>query len=389
MTGSSKQLSTRPVRISPVASSMESGNRGIPIEKLSVSAYTVPTDLPEADGTITWNKTTMVLVEVTAGSQTGLGYSYADTATATLIKDKLADIILGHNALDVTDRYYAMLHEIRNLGRPGIVSMAISAVDTALWDLKARLLGVPLVSLWSQVRAAVDIYGSGGFTSYTHDQLQKQLGGWADQGISRFKMKIGTNPDQDLERVKIARAAIGPDTALFVDANGAYSRKQALRFAEEFAGLGVSWFEEPVSSDDLEGLRLLRDRAPAGMDITAGEYGYDLWYFQRMLEAGAVDVLQADATRCGGFTGVMGAAKLVEARSMPLSTHCAPTLHVHSGCALEPVRHLEYFHDHVRIENMFFEGVPRPVKGALQPDLSRPGLGLEFKRQDAKKYEVI
>ncbi len=375
-------------KTAPAATLLKGSRWGIPIEKLDVSAYTVPTDLPEGDGTIKWNKTTLVLVEITAGNQTGLGYSYADTATATLIRDKLAGIVRGHDALGVPDRYYAMLHEIRNLGRPGVVSMAISAVDTALWDLKGKLLGLPLVSLWGQVREAVDIYGSGGFTTYTLEQLQKQLGGWADQGISRLKMKVGTNPQQDLERVQAAREAIGPGTELFVDANGAYSRKQALKFAEEFARLGVVWFEEPVSSDDLEGLRLLRDRGPAGMDIAAGEYGYDLWYFQHMLEAGAVDVLQADATRCGGFSGIMGAAKLVEARSMPLSAHCAPTLHVHVGCVLEPMRHLEYFHDHVRIENMFFEGVPQPIDGALRPNLSRPGLGLEFKRKDAEKYAV-
>lgn len=388
MAGITDTHTTRSAKEYLAANSMGSCSRGIQVENLKVSAFTVPTDLPEADGTIAWNKTTMVLVEIQAGSQTGLGYSYADTATATLVKDKLAGIVAGHDALNVTDRYYAMLHEIRNLGRPGIVSMAISAVDTALWDLKARLLDIPLVTLLGQVRDSVDIYGSGGFTTYTHDQLQKQLGGWAKQGIGRVKMKIGTNPAKDLERVKAAREAIGPATELFVDANGGYSRKQALKFAEEFASLGVCWFEEPVSSDDLEGLRLLRDRAPAGMDIAAGEYGYDLWYFQRMLEAGAVDVIQADATRCGGFSGIMGAAKLVEARSMALSAHCAPALHVHVGCALEPIRHLEYFHDHARIENMFFEGVPQPVDGALRPDLTRPGLGLEFKRADAQKYAV-
>ena len=89
-------------------------------------------------------------------------------------------------------------------------------------------------------------------------------------------MKIGRQPERDVERVRVARAAVGDQAKLFVDANGAYSRKEALAFAHAFAELGVSWFEEPVSSDDLEGLRLLRDRAPEGMDIAAGEYGYDL-----------------------------------------------------------------------------------------------------------------
>jgi L-alanine-DL-glutamate epimerase-like enolase superfamily enzyme len=173
---------------------------------------------------------------------------------------------------------------------------------------------------------------------------------------------------------------------LFVDANGAYSRKQALEQAQAFAESGVSWFEEPVPSDDLAGLRLLRDHAPAGMEITAGEYGYDLVYFRRMLEAGAVDVLQADATRCAGITGFARAAALCEAFGLPLSSHCAPSIHLHPCCAVAPVRHLEYFHDHVRIEGMLFDGVQSPVQGMLYPDLSRPGLGLELKRTDAERY---
>ncbi len=190
-------------------------------------------------------------------------------------------------------------------------------------------------------------------------------------------------------RVAQAREAIGQETELFVDANGAYSRKDALALAEIFAAeSGVTWFEEPVSSDDLEGLRLIRDRAPVGMDIAAGEYGYDLWYFRHMLEAGAVDVLQADATRCAGITGFLRVGALVESRSMQLSSHCGPSLHVHPCCAVNNFRHMEYFHDHVRIERMFFDGVLIPVHGELRPDLSRPGMGLEFKRNDAAKYAV-
>jgi L-alanine-DL-glutamate epimerase-like enolase superfamily enzyme len=201
-------------------------------------------------------------------------------------------------------------------------------------------------------------------------------------------MKIGTRPDEDLARVKAARDAIGPETELFVDANGAYSRKQALAFAEEFSSLGVKWFEEPVSSDDLEGLRLIRDRAPSSMNIAAGEYGYDLFYFQRMLGAGAVDVLMADATRCGGMTGFLAVDPLCQAHSLPLSGHCAPSIHVHPCCAAPTVRHIEYFHDHARIETMLFDGAIKPVNGILFPDLSRPGIGLELKRQDAEQYRV-
>jgi L-alanine-DL-glutamate epimerase-like enolase superfamily enzyme len=231
-------------------------------------------------------------------------------------------------------------------------------------------------------------YGSGGFTSYSNEQLRDQLSCWVRDGIRAVKMKIGTHPDDDLNRVAAAHDAIADHAELFVDANGAYDRKQALAFAAEFKKLGVTWFEEPVSSDDLEGLRLLRDRGPSGMDIAAGEYGYDAVYFRRMLEAGAVDVLQADCTRCGGVTGFMKAAEVCDAFGLPLSAHTAPSVHGHLCCAALRARHVEYFHDHVRIEQMFFDGALRAVHGDLRPDLARPGLGLDFKRSDAEKYLV-
>jgi L-alanine-DL-glutamate epimerase-like enolase superfamily enzyme len=327
-----------------------------------------------------------VLVRASAGNHTGLGYTYADTSTAKLIHDLLSEVVEGQDAMATTATWNAMVDRTRNLGRPGIVSMAISAVDAALWDLKARLLGLPLVSLLGAVRESVPIYGSGGFTSYSIDQLQKQLRGWVESCIPRVKMKIGRDARADVERVRAARRAIGSDTELYVDANGGHSRKQALAQAEKFSALNVTWFEEPVSSDDLPGLRLLRDRAPAAMEIAAGEYGYELGYFRRMLASGAVDVLQADATRCGGITGFLQVAALCEAFHVPLSAHTAPALHTHVCCSAIPVRHLEYFHDHVRIEQMFFDGIHPPVNGELRPDLSRSGMGIELKQADAARF---
>jgi L-alanine-DL-glutamate epimerase-like enolase superfamily enzyme len=326
--------------------------------------------------------------EAAAGGKTGLGYTYADAVTARLAAGHLAEVIKGFDVMAVPGAHAAMVASVRNLGRPGIASMAISAIDAALWYLKAKLFDLPLITLLGAVRHEAPVYGSGGFTSYSDKQLRDQLGGWVEQGIPRVKMKIGRHPEGDVRRVKLAREAIGPDAELFVDANGALSRKQALTFAKAFADLGVTWFEEPVSSDDLEGLRLLRDRAPAGMDITAGEYGYDPFYFRRMLDAGAVDVLQADETRCGGVTGYVAAGVLCQVRSMPLSAHCAPSLHAHPSCAMPAFRHLEFFHDHDRIEHMFFDGALLPVDGALRPDPARPGFGLEFKRKDAARYAL-
>src|SRR5690242_4138549 len=232
---------------------LESGNPRI--ARVRVSAFSIPTATPESDGTLEWQATVLVLIEIEAGGKTGIGFSYADTATGKLIHELLAGIVTGRDALATGDCWNAMVAAIRNLGRPGISSMAIAAVDNALWDLKARILDLPLVSLLGPVRTAVPIYGSGGFTSYSVPELQKQLSGWASSGIPRVKMKIGREPEKDVSRVRAARDAIGGDAELFVDANGAYSRKWALAMASSFAGLGVSWFEEPVPSDDLEGLR--------------------------------------------------------------------------------------------------------------------------------------
>jgi L-alanine-DL-glutamate epimerase-like enolase superfamily enzyme len=357
-----------------------------PIERLEVSAFSVPTDAPESDGTLEWDTTTIVIVHITAGDVTGLGYTYADVSAGVVIEQLLAGIVTGRDALDVEARYVEMIQSVRNVGRAGIAATAIAAVDIALWDTKARLLDLPLVSLLGAARSAVPVYGSGGFTSYTVGQLETQLRGWAGQGIRAVKMKVGRDPVADRERVRAARQAIGPGVELFVDANGAYNRKLALAQAEAFASHGVRWFEEPVSSDDLDGLRLMRDRAPAGMDIAAGEYGYDAQYFRRLTSA--VDVLQADATRCCGITGFLRVAAICDAYGLPLSAHTAPSVHAHPCCAASRVSNLEYFHDHVRIERLFFEGALVPVNGELRPDRSRPGLGIELRPQDVERYAV-
>ncbi|WP_448188765.1 enolase C-terminal domain-like protein [Azospirillum sp. sgz301742] len=358
------------------------------IEGIGVEAFTIPTDQPEADGTMDWDHTTLIAVTAKAGGRTGLGYGYADTATARLIADALAARVRGIDAFDTNRAWIVMTEAVRNLGRPGIAAMAISAVDVALWDLKGKLLDRPVADLLGRARDGTPAYGSGGFTSYSDGTLVEQLAAWARDGLPAVKMKIGRDAARDVRRVELVRTAIGPGTDLYVDANGAYDRKLALAQAERFAGQGVAWFEEPVSSDDLEGLRLLRDRSPGGMMIAAGEYGYTPFYFRRMLEAGAVDVLQADGTRCGGVTGFLAAAALAEAFAVPLSAHTAPTLHAQIGCACRTLKNIEYFHDHARIEAMLFDGAVRPVNGELTPDRTRPGLGIALKRADAERFRT-
>lgn len=372
----------------PPASASGEGSMGSAptIDRVRVDTFTIPTDSPESDGTIEWNSTTMVLVEVSAGGKTGLGYTYSHAAAGELIESNLAKCLYGKDAFDIPALWSEMVRDVRNIGQHGLAACAISALDNSLWDLKARLLELPLVKLLGAAHESVIAYGSGGFTSYSIEQLQKQLGGWAAQGLQRVKMKVGRDAKADPERVRAARKAIGDSVQLYVDANGGYTRKQALEMAEVFAEQNVTWFEEPVVAQDLEGLRLMRDRAPAGMAIAAGEYGYDAVYFRRMVEAGAVDILQADATRCLGISGFLQAAAICEAHCLPLSAHTAPTIHAHACCAVAPAYDVEYFHDHARIEQMLFDGAAVPKHGRLFPNLDRPGFGIELKRKDAERF---
>ena len=355
------------------------------IERLDVHACTIPTDEPESDGTLEWDSTTIVLVEAHAGGETGLGYTYCDAAAAQVVGSQLADAVRGADPMDVRAAWLAMGRAVRNAGRPGIAFCAVSAVDQALWDLKARLLGVPLVALLGAAHESVPIYGSGGFCSYSDERLQEQLGDWAAAGIPRVKMKIGREPEHDPARLDAAREAIGDDVELFVDANGAFQPKQALAWAERYAlEWSVTWFEEPVSSADLEGLRLVREHGPAGLEIAAGEYAYVPADFRNLV--GCVDCLQADVTRCGGITGLLSAAGLANAHGLDVSAHCAPAISAHAFCAVERRRHLEYFHDHVRVERLLLDGVPEPEAGVLRPDRSRPGNGLELKRTEVERW---
>jgi len=362
---------------------------GPTVREITTAVYVIPTDAPESDGTLTWDATTMVLARVTAGAEQGIGWTYAAAAAQNVITDMLAEVVTGRSALDVPGAAEAMTRAVRNVGRPGIAATAISAVDIALWDLKARLLGCPLTGLLGQAHDSVPVYGSGGFTSYDDGQTREQLSGWVEKDrIPRVKIKIGESwgarEHRDLERVALAREVIGPDTELYVDANGGYTTGQAVRVADRIEECRVSWFEEPVSSQDLAGLAAVRRQVLP--DVAAGEYSWSLADSARLIAAGAVDCLQLDVTRCGGVTEFLRGSALAAAHNLQVSGHCAPNLHARVGAAVPNLRHVEYFHDHQRIEGMLFDGALDPDGGTLTPDPGRPGLGLTLREPDADRY---
>jgi L-alanine-DL-glutamate epimerase-like enolase superfamily enzyme len=360
------------------------------IDRVEADVFTIPTDAPEGDGTYAWESTTMTVVRVFAAGQVGTGWTYGPAECGSIVHSTLGSVVVGRDPMDVAGTWELMVRAVRNSGRQGAIGYAISAVDAALWDLKARLLGVSLQALLGAQRQAVPVYASGGFTTYDDRQLEEQLSGWMDAGATAVKIKIGeswgTKPERDLARMTQARRLIGPDVALFVDANGGYTAKQAIGVMRDADDLDVRWFEEPVSSDHLS--ELAQVRAAVRAEVAAGEYGYDIFSLRRLCESGAVDVLQADVTRCGGITDWLRVAAVAASFGLQLSGHCAPNLHVHVAAAIPNIRHLEWFHDHDRIERKFFDGALVPRDGVVTLRSSALGNGLTLRESEAEQFLV-
>lgn len=346
------------------------------IDGVEVAAYTVDTPEPEADGTLTWDATTAVVVHAHAGRSTGLGWTYSSPAAVAVITEELAGVVTGRDPFDIPGAWEAMHRHCRNVGTRGLVMQALSAVDVALWDLKARLLDQPLALLLGQARPAVPIYGSGGFTTLDDTQLGEQVATWQEAGCAAMKIKIGqnwgANLARDISRVCRLRELAGDDVDLMVDANGGYSVAQARRAGAAFDDLGVVWFEEPVSSDDIDGLRVVRDAVRC--DVAAGEYVSDRYDARRL--APVVDCLQLDATRCGGYTGWLAGAAIAASHNLQVSAHCAPALHAPVAASITNLRHVEYFIDHTRLEPKLFDGLPPAANGALTANTTVPGHGM-------------
>ena len=357
------------------------------IDGVDVDVYRFPTPGPEADGTLTWDATTAVAVTLHGDGTTGLGWTYSSPAAASVIATHFTPLLCGRGVHDITETAAAMQKAARNFGASGLVGQAISAVDIALWDLKAKLAGLPLTTLLGGCRTTVAIYGSGGFVSSSDAELSKDVSAWKAAGCRAMKIKIGkgwgTEPKWDIDRVGLFRELAPDDTELMVDANGAYRSGEALRIGAELDRHGVSWFEEPVSSDDTEGLSVVRTALRC--DIAAGEYIGTTYDAQRL--APVVDCLQADATRCGGYTGFLRVAAIASAHNLEISAHCAPALHAPVAAAVPHLRHVEWFNDHVRLEPLLVDGAALVDGGHLLVQRDRPGHGMTI-AEGAQRYRL-
>lgn len=358
-----------------------------PVDQLEVRALSFPTPAPESDGTLTWDHTSVVTVEARAGSRVGLGWSYTSPAAAEIIRSVLAAEVVGQDPSSPARLWERMHRACRNLGTRGVVMAAISAVDVALWDLRSKQLDLPLADLWGAQRTSVPVYGSGGFTSLSTDQLDEQVEGWLRAGCSAVKLKIGENwgcnVARDLDRVARVVARVHDAAEVMADADGAYSRSEAMRVGQDLDLLGVRWFEEPVSSEDLRGLGQLRDAL--NCEVAAGEYIWELSDASSMCDA--VNCVQLDVTRCGGFTGWRRCASYAHAAHVPVSAHCAPALHLPLGIADDALRNIEWFSDHVAVEDQLVEGAPVVRDGRIASGRpSTPGHGYQLK--DVSRFVV-
>jgi L-alanine-DL-glutamate epimerase-like enolase superfamily enzyme len=283
-----------------------------------------------------------------------------------------------------------MFWRVRGYGRKGVAFCALSAVDIGLWDLKAKALGLPLYRLLGPYTDAVPIYGSGGWTNYTEDELVAEMTGYVEQGIKRVKMKVGKDfgrsEREDIQRLAAVRKAVGDDVAIYIDANNGYYPKQAIYMAKEFEQFQVGWFEEPVLADDIPGLAEIR-RATT-IPVATGEHEYTKYGFRALIAGGGVDIVQPDVGRVGGVTEWMKVAHLAHSFNLPVAPHAVQLVHLHLTCATPNLKVVEYLGNSHEGDKIWYTEFPEHKDGMWSPYPDRPGLGLELDPHAVEKWAV-
>ncbi len=320
----------------------------------------------------------------------GLGLGGGTTAAREVIERMLKPILLGQNALHIERLWDEMFWAIRGVGRKGLAFSALSAVDIALWDLKAKYYETPLYQLLGPYVETVPVYGSGGWTHFSLDELVAEQCGYVERGMKAVKMKVGKDFGQsereDEARLAAVREAVGSEVQIFIDANNGYYAKQAIRMARVFGEYDVGWFEEPVLADDIEGLAAVARAIE--IPVASGEHEYTKYGFRELIARGGADIVQPDVGRVGGITEWMKVAHLAHAFNLPVAPHAYQLVHLHLACATPNLKVVEYLGTVEAADRVFYSSFDEPRAGVWSPDPGKHGLGLELDPAAVERYAV-
>ena len=346
-----------------------------------------------ADSTRNVETIGFVVVDVaTDAGLHGIGVTYHEVggeAIREFILHAVKPKLLGRSPFETEALYEENFHYMRGVGRKGLAFCAYSAVDIALWDIKGKALGMPLYRLLGGNNPQVEIYASGGWTSYTTEELVAEAKLMVSQGYKKIKLKVGVdggkNLAEDVRRVAAVREAIGPDIGFMLDANNVWRAATAIQFANRIREYDIEFFEEPVFADDIPGLAEFK----RGTDIplATGEHEYTRYGIRDLILGNAVDIVQCDTTRIGGYTETLRAMAISQAWNKGFAPHGMEHIHMHLVAAAPNGLYLEKLFMFGELVDNVYLNAPKPVNGILTiPE--KPGLGLELNTDYLKEYGV-
>lgn len=338
------------------------------------------------NGTFEFEALEHVLLELDVGEATGIGYGFAferrqAEAIRAMVVD-LAETLVGSRADTVRAIWKRLWNRIAYVGQAGPPVMALSAIDTALWDVLAQAAGLPLYRLLGAARSSLPVYVTGGWLGASKAGLVEEALAVRELGISRFKLKVGQEDWRlDIDRVAHLRERV-PDLELMVDANQGWSVPTAIAAGRALAELGVTWLEEPVASEDLEGSAQVA--AALELPVASGESLFTSREFQRLIDAEAADILMPDLMRSGGPTEFLRIGTIAETRQMPVSSHLFPEISAHLMAATPNATVVEVVPEWSR--GIF--DTPPPIEGGRIHLPDRPGLGFGFSERAVAEFSI-
>ena len=361
------------------------------IQNVDTALYHIPLSKPVVDAVHGVQKEfSLIVVKITTDDgATGMGYTYSvgqvgGTSIATLVKDNLAPLLLGEDPRRIEHLWNKMWWALHYVGRGGIAVFGLSAVDIALWDLRAKLAGEPLWRFLGGHDSKVEAYGGGIDFDLTIDQLLKQTQGFLDAGLRAVKIKIGRDSiAEECERIAAVREFLGSDKKLMVDVNMKWSVEKALRAVRAFEKYDIYWIEEPTIPDDVDGHRRIETEGP--IPVATGENLHSLYEFRQMIAEGGVSFPDVDISNVGGITSLIKVAHIAEAYNRCVTTHGIQELHA-SCLASIPNASLLEIHA-FRIDDFLIHQLE--IKDGYAYASDRPGHGVEIDWEKMAKHRIV